>query len=185
MSEQVGIYDVQVIRSNQGENLIAWLNDNHFHFEEQDTQVFEEYVRHDWCFVVAQIDPTRGQEQEITSQGLVAPLTLRFQTASPVYPLALTALSGHETQILIYLYSEYKWQNDGRLNLQFARQIRFPQRSRLIANVEPEGFFSPSDLALPYLCKFKGTLSPEEMREDLVFRLAETNDPYPQATIVW
>jgi hypothetical protein len=185
MSEQVGIYDVQVIRSNWGEDLIAWLNDNHFHFEEQDTRVFDEYVRRGWCFVVAQIDPSRGPEQEIQPQGLADPLILRFRTGAPVYPLALTALSGHETQVLIYMYSEYKWQNDGRLNLHFPRRAHLPQSSSLIASVEPQGFFSPSELALPYLCKFKDTLSPEQMQEDLVFRLAETNDPYPKATIVW
>ena len=185
MSEQVGIYDVQVIRSNRGEDLIAWLNDNHFHFEEQDTRIFDEYVRRGWCFVVAKIDPSRGPEQEIQPQGLVDPLILRFRAGAPVYPLALTALSGHETQILIYMYSEYKWQNDGRLSLQYARRARLPQSSSLMANVEPQGFFSPSDLASPYLCKFEGTLSPEQMQEDLVFRLAETNDPYPKATIVW
>lgn len=58
-------------------------------------------------------------------------------------------------------------------------------RNRLYGEVEPAGFFSGSDLALPYLCKFKGTLTPEQMREDLTLALAADSRSYRQRIITW
>jgi hypothetical protein len=55
----------------------------------------------------------------------------------------------------------------------------------LVAGVEPAGYFSRADLALPYLCRFGGTLTPEGMREDLVFTRAENNEPYPKRIFIW
>jgi hypothetical protein len=44
-----------------------------------------------------------------------------------MYPLALTPTSGHETQVLLYVLSERKWQNDGRLDLHYAGRARLPR----------------------------------------------------------
>jgi hypothetical protein len=78
-----------------------------------------------------------------------------------------------------------EWQNDGRLALHHAVRTRLPQREDLVDGVEPEGFFSRADLALPYLCRFDGRPTPEEMREDLVFTRAEDNKPYPKRIFIW
>jgi hypothetical protein len=184
-AEQVGIYDVQVVEAHQAGDLIGWLNQNRFQFDKEDTQVFDEYVRRGWCFVVARIDPSSGTGEQVVSGGLAAPLIMRFPVEAPVYPLVLTSTSGHETQIRLYLFSEHKWQNDGRLNLYYARRTRLPRRDELLSDVEPERFFSQADLALPYLCGFTGTLSPGQMRADLSFTLAEDDDPYPKRVVVW
>lgn len=184
-AEQVGIYGVQVVKADQAGDLIEWLNENRFQFDEEDTQVFDQYLSRGWCFVVAQIDPSSGTDQQkVESEGLAAPLIMRFQAEAPVYPLALTSTSGHETQVRLYLLSEHKWQNDGRLNLYYAGRARLPRRDDLLSDVEPEGFFSDVDLALPYLGGFIGTLTPEQMRQDLVFTLAEDDEPYPKR-VVW
>ena len=173
-AEQVGIYDVQVIKSHRAQDLVEWLTQNRFRFDEEDTRVFDEYLRRGWCFVVARIDRSSGiEEATAMSEGLAAPLIMRFDVDAPVYPLALTSTSGHETQVLLYLLSEQEWQDDGRMGLQFAGRVRLSQRDELRSDVEPAGFFSRADLALPYLCKFKATLTPEQMRQDLVFTSAD------------
>ncbi len=184
-AEQVGVYDVQVVKALDAGELIEWLNQNRFRFDEEDTQVFEQYLQRGWCFVVARIDPSSGTSEQAVSGGLVAPLIMRFQAQVPVYPLTLTATSGHETAVLLYMLSDGKWQNDGRLALQYAGRTRLPRRDDLVSGVEPEGFFSRADLALPYLCRFGGTLTPEQMREDLVFTRAEDNKPYPKRVFIW
>jgi hypothetical protein len=185
-SEQVGIYDVRVIRADQATQLIQWLNQNQFQFDETDTQVFDEYLRRGWCFVVARIDPSsKVDDQAVVSEGLVAPLIMRFRADAPIYPLALTAASGHSTQILLYVLGESKWRNDGRLALHYAGGGVYLGNEVLKKRVEPEGFFSRADMTPSYLCKFKGTLTPEQMREDLVFALAEDREPYRKHFVTW
>lgn len=184
-AEQVGIYDVQVVKANQSQDLIQWLDQNQFQFDDTDIGVFDQYLQRGWCFVVARINTTRlPEEQEIAAEGLVAPLIVRFEAEDPVYPLALTATSAHETQILLYVLSENKWQNDGRLDLLYASKVNF-DRDRLYRDVEPAGFFSDDDLDLPFLCKFKGTLTPEQMREDLTLTLAGDSRSYGRYRITW
>ena len=41
------------------------------------------------------------------------------------------------------------------------------------------------DAALPYLSKFKGTLAPEQMAEDLVLAPAADNKAYRESVVTW
>jgi hypothetical protein len=111
-------------------------------------------------------------------------LIVRFEAEAPVYPLALTSTAGHETEILLYVLSEDKWQNDGRLELHYAGAGGLDSYG-LIQEVEPEGFFAGTDLDLPLLCKFKGALTPKQMREDLTLTLAADRKPYRKHIIIW
>jgi hypothetical protein len=108
-AEQVGIYDVQVVKANRAEGLVEWLRRNQFQFDDKDTQVFDQYLQRGWRFVAARIDPSRVRDQgEVVSEGLVAPLIVRFAVDTPVYPLALTSTSGHDAQVVLYVLSEDK-----------------------------------------------------------------------------
>ena len=84
--EQVGIYDVQVVEADEAGDLIQWLNEHHFQFDEEDTRVFDEYLRRGWCFVVARVDPTRSADDKFIAEGLVAPLILVFRQLPPCTP---------------------------------------------------------------------------------------------------
>lgn len=191
--EQVGIYDVQVVNAVEAGDLIQWLDQNQFQFGETDTQLFEQYLVQGWCFVVAKIDHARaGEDQVAASEGLVAPLILRFPSEAPVYPLALTSTSGHETQVLLYVLSDRKWQNDGQLALEYAaptgRGVVGHLQSRLEqagAAAEPLGFFSDAERELSYLSKFKGTLTPDEMQSDLFLVPAEDDRSYNRYDVIW
>jgi hypothetical protein len=193
-AEQVGIYDVQVIRSRDAADLIKWLNQHQLHFDEEDTLVFEDYLQRGWYFVVATVDPTAGQGGDsAVDEGLVAPLILRFQAAAPVYPLALTATAGQNTQVLLYLLGEHKWKDDRRLDLYFAGSTRLGilqwiERLDLehgVQAIDPVDFFLDANTELHYLCRYKGTLSPREMREDLTFTPAGDNEPYRRWMLRW
>jgi hypothetical protein len=185
--DQVGIYDVQVVRAGEAGDLIGWLNDNRFQFGEEDTQVFDAYLRRGWYFVVARVDPARTTGRNLTtSEGLVAPLILRFETAAPVYPLALTATAGSDTQVLLYVLGQHKWDNDGRLDLEYAGQARVGRLEAVCREAGPEmAAACLEDAVLPYLCKFKGTLKPAQMAEDLVLAPAEDDEPYRKHVVRW
>jgi len=47
------------------------------------------------------------------------------------------------------------------------------------------GFLAGAKTDLSYLRKFKGTLTAEQMREDLMLALAEDDDPYRKHIITW
>jgi hypothetical protein len=90
----------------------------------KDTTVFDSYVSKGWCFVVAIINPSRGEEEHmIVSEGLAAPLILRFPHTTPIYPLALTGTGGFDTEILVYLASSEKMTAHDRLTLRFAGEM--------------------------------------------------------------
>jgi hypothetical protein len=186
-AEQVGIYDVQVVTTDRATDLIQWLNENQSQFDQTDTQVFDEYLRRGWCFVVARIDASSSDadDQAVVTHGLVAPLIMRFRTEAPVYPLALTATSGHNTQVLLYVLSESKWESGGRLALHYAGGGVHLYHDLLKRGVEPEGFFSQAEIALSYLCKFEDMLTPWQMEEDLVLALAKDREPYREHIIEW
>lgn len=185
----VGGYDVQVIRSDDPGDLIIWLQEYDFHFDEADTQMFQTYINQEWCFVVASIDPikdllsTRGR-----FEGLVSPLVMRFPVERPVYPMALTGSGGFETTVLLYLLSEMKMNSD-HLTLRAAVLLPEDEESifpnEVLEEVDPPGFFTGINLNLSYLSKFKDTLSPSQMKEDFVFTPATNQAVYRETIVEW
>ena len=183
---RVGIYEVSVVRTGDADGLIDWLNKHDFNFGEQDTAVFDSYVSKGWCFVVAIINPITGEnERRIVSEGLAAPLILRFPHEHPIYPVALTGTGGFETEILIYLASSTKMSSHDRLTLRFAGKMYERSLELLSGEIEPEGFFDPKMMNYPYLCKFKDRLTPEKMGQDIIFRQAKDEEPYREHIVKW
>lgn len=186
-AQTVGVYDVRVVKSDTAAGLISWLNENQFQFGDEDKASLDSYVAQGWCFVVANINPAAGKEAgAVVAEGLAAPLILRFATTAPIYPLALTGTSNHETEVLIYLVSDTKMTCDDRLTLRYAGEVdgeRLDQR--LAEGTTPESFFAPHAFAAPYLCKFKSTLSPAQMVQDLTFVKASDNEPYRERLVMW
>jgi len=187
--KQVGIYDVRVVRAGDAQELIAWLNERKFAFAEEDKAAFEAYIKKGWCFVAARVGAGGGEaDSEVVDEGMLAPLVCRFRTDPPVYPLALTSTAGSDTELVIYFGCDRKMACGERLKLDSAWQIHFEFGSQQIReNVEPKGFFDEADLdfAHLYVTKFKGTLSPEQMREDIAFAPATDNEPFEERVVRW
>ena len=185
--QRVGIYDVSVVRSDNTEGLIGWLNKNDFKFGDRDRAAFDSYISKGWCFVVAIINPSTGEkEPRIALEGLAAPLILRFPHTNPTYPVTLTGTGGFETEIVIYLASSTKMTANDRLTLRFAGEMRKGlSRELLSVDIDPEGFFDPKKMNFPYLCKFKDRLTPDRMREDIIFSEAEDDKPYQEHIVKW
>lgn len=209
-AQRVGVYDVKVIRATSAKELVSWLNANGFNYGAEDISAYESYITKGWCFVAAKLNPTKEDgNDKIAAEGLAAPLILRFPHKSPVYPVALTATGNHKTEILIYLVTDTKMQCDNRLKLWFAGTMRSKLHTRpfyLISSatngymhsipvatesnlsstgITPKGFFKADDLDLSYICKFKQTLTPDEMREDIVFKPAQDKSDYRERIIKW
>jgi hypothetical protein len=180
-AETVGIYDVKVIRGDDATTVTKWLKENGFEFGEKDSIVFEEYVKKDWCFVAAKIGKeVNFNSREVISEGLAAPLILRFDTKEAVYPMALTGTTDSDTEVLLYVFSDHKMECGDKLKLKY-----FGERDNLFergvfSTVKPDGFFDNIETKAQKLCKFKGILKPAQMKEDIVFKKAKDNKPYQE-----
>jgi len=188
-AEKVGIYDIKVIRGETAAGIVAWLNENGFAFSDEDAQVFKEYVDRGWCFVVAKVEPSvEAQQSQIVAEGMVAPVIMKFDTETPVYPLALTATTGAETEVLIYTLSDKKLTCGERLKLRFAGEAE--AKSVLdplltVGEVEKPSLFDDVPEKSMMLCKFKERLTPAEMKNDIEFEFGPDNDPYVERKVVW
>ena len=188
-SEQVGIYDVTVIRGDSAEAIVAWLTENGFAFGNEDEAVFADYVARNWCFVAAKVRTDEAiKEERIAAEGMAAPLVLTFPTDKPVYPLALTATAGVETEILLYTLSPNKPSCGDRLELRHAHETNTDSVRNSLYVGDTEETIRPME-SLPdkpmILCKFKGTLTTAQMREDLVLTPAPDNTLYRESMWVW
>jgi hypothetical protein len=184
--QHVGVYDVRVVASTDASELVSWLNENEFQFTDADEAVFDDYISAGWSFVVANVSSSADTtEEDVISMGLVAPLILRFPSAVPVYPLALTATAGRNTEVLLYVVSDHKATSDDRLTLEYAynREDRLHVMGYL-AGVEPEGFFD-RESTLSYLTKFNGVLTPFRMQQDLVLARAANDHSYRERIVRW
>jgi hypothetical protein len=173
-AETVGIYDVKVIRGGDAGAVTQWLNDNGFGFEESDSEVFDQYVKKGWCFVTAKVNKKVDSNSEVAiSEGLAAPLILRFDSKKAIYPMALTGTTGVETEVLLYILADHKMKCGERLKLTFFGETTSPFK-----RTDSSEFFRDIKTESWQMSKFKGTLSPDQMKEDIVFNQAKDDKPY-------
>ena len=196
-SQQTGTYEIKVIRAKTAADVLAWLNENSFRFGPHDEAAVQAYLDKGWVFTVAKVRMSEKPPSVIhLSNGLADPLILRFPSANPIYPLALTATGGHDTEVLIYLASDIPRTCDGRLSLRFggsardgvSRSLHFIMPDNLNM-CENQDFWTNDELSGRYhftrLAKFKGTLTPEQMRKDLEFLPDPNQTDYREHIYRW
>ena len=183
-SESVGIYDAKVVSSSDAGELVGWLNEKGFQFQDADEAVFRDYVSRGWCFVTAHVRPDAASEHQPVN-GLADPLILRFPTKEAVYPLALTGTTGHETEVLIYILSKTKMLCGDRLRLKHAGEASGSSIRRLLRVDNEAAAKLLADAGLYYVTKFKSRLSPSQMETDLTFTSAADNNAYRALEVVW
>jgi hypothetical protein len=149
--ERVGPYEVKVIRGTSSAEVVAWLSENGFRFEDGDRKAFDGYVSRGWVFVAAKLDTGAKGARGL----MVPPLSLIFPTRQVVYPLALTATAGQPVEILLYVNAPWRADVGDRLPLLYSE-----------------------DSGGGYLTKFRGVMTPEQMREDMVIKRAQSNSSY-------
>jgi len=183
--EQVGAYDVKVVKSTDSQKLTDWLNANSFRFGATDTKAFDGYIRRGWCFVVAKLRPERmDKEDGRYTEGLVDPFIFKFAAQQAIYPLALTATTGRETEILLYVLGERKMECGGRLEMTFAGRMDAPPFHFYKQSEFPPLLLSVNRTNL-FLTKFTGRLTAQAMAEDLVLRFASDNRPFRKRVFQW
>lgn len=159
--ERVGSYEAKVLRAGSPEELVSWLKQGGFAFSERDLAVFAAYIQRGWLFVTAQLQ--RGAKGE--KNGMIPPLFLRFPTQEATYPLALTGSSGHDTEVLLYVFAPARVDSSDRLPLRYSNEWDgMPPFSDSLNWKGPV-----------YITKFRGRLTPSQMASDLSLQYAASN----------
>lgn len=187
----VGAHDYSVVRSGNANALVTWLRERDFAIGPEEEAIIGNYVRHGWCFVATRLDL---KSQGPLSSRLAAPILLRFPSANPVYPMALTGSGGHATEVLLHVFAEHPVDSDGKISRRFSgpsKNLRGGFRNQwLMRNaVESNGLIiisEPSpELDLPWLTTFHQTLETHEMREDIILRPNQDPEPYRRLKWIW
>jgi len=121
----VGAYEVTVLSATNAASLGEWLDARHFSFPKEKQNVLDDYVKKQWYFVAAKIDPTqngfvlqhgplkRGPDRGAISlstrkklaSGELHPLVISFPSEKCVFPLAISAVNGKPSEVSLYVLS--------------------------------------------------------------------------------
>lgn len=162
--ERVGPYETKVVRASSTADMIGWLRESGFAFDDRDRVVIDEYILRGWVFVTAKLD----QGAKGARGRMVPPLLLQFASRDVTYPLALTGTGGHVTEVLLYVFALTRMDAGDRLPLHFSGKWEG----------DPPLSGSLKWTAPVYVTKFRGQLAPDQMRSDLVLKPAPGNVSY-------
>ena len=181
---RVGRIDYQVVFPTDPGALEKWLREHGFGFNEGDRAPIAAYVKAGWHFVALRLKPEPGEKLAAPD-----PIILRFDAPQPVYPLALTATIGQPVEVLLHVFASGPVDAGIGMTKRFSGPVGSGGtiEQYLILAHEPEGFFPDSswEFRLPHLTTFKETLTPERMREDIVFQPARDPAPYREERSAW
>lgn len=167
-----GKLDVKVIAataSGDGAAVRNWLNENGFAFGAEDNAIFDQHVKRGWVFAVARLD------DDAPAARLTPPLLLRFPTRQAVYPLALTGSGGARTQVDLYTLASSPLTPAKPQRARYADElIRIKSAGELLAGAKTNGWATREVWPERHLAFYEMYLSPEDMKEDLLFTSAPT-----------
>lgn len=83
---QAGRFEVTILKAGDPDALSDWMKANDFHLPPETRPAVEAYVREDWVFAAMKVRRGGGR-----SSGPLHPVTFRFPSEKPVYPMRLTA----------------------------------------------------------------------------------------------
>lgn len=187
-AESVGIYEAKVIKGDSGAAIAEWLKENGFGYGKAEEAIFDDYAKDGWCFVAAKVS-TKADPNAVkpTRDGLADPLILRFDVPKPVYPMRLTGTAQNSTEVVLYVFADHKMDCGGKLKVTYAdkKQWLFSGDNNFRYYVEPVGFWGNTGSKTTFKTKFKGKLTPEQMKQDIVFTPAKNDEPYREYVYGW
>jgi Uncharacterized protein conserved in bacteria (DUF2330) len=155
----VGAYEVAVLSARNAASLGEWLDAHHFIFPKENQGVLDNYVKRQWYFVAARIDPNQSgftlvagapkqtpiptSTRKQLASGELHPLVISFPSDKCVFPLAISAVNGKPSEVSLYVLSaepamspvifEKKWEAYRRERAEWIRQR--PERQRKLEEV--------------------------------------------------
>jgi HEAT repeat protein len=121
----VGAYEVTVLSATNAAALGEWLQAHRFAFPKEKQEVLDGYIKKQWYFVAAKINPNEngfviarglpktGPDSTAISpsirkelaNGELHPLVISFPSEKCVFPLAISAVNGKPSEVSLYVLS--------------------------------------------------------------------------------
>ena len=116
-SLEVAEFHVDIVHARDGGGFVSWLRARDYGVDEKAAPVFQQYVDREFYFVAVRIREGAVGEaaggEGVVSGGLT-PLAISFETASPFYPLAVSAISSApENELLLLTVTPWRAAPDG------------------------------------------------------------------------
>lgn len=147
LKNQARPFDVEVLQIRDKGRLLSWLGHNGYSASSRQLSLLEEYIARGWVFTAIHVGPYVDNSP---SEGWLPAIWLSFGTKEPVYPLRISSLNGGNTDLVLCLQSEQRFENP---------------LLRTECSV---------DHKRERLTRFTARLSPEQMTRDIVFKPAGT-----------
>ncbi len=178
--QEIGSYELAVLEAENSEALNDWLESNGFaDLSEDDRAVISDYIIDGWCFVAAKL------RREEDGYSRPHPLSMSFATDEPVYPVRLTATTGSDVYLELFVIADRRAICE-KLTLEVSDKYIL-QRERissysgkvslaaLVSNSFGQEIGHPAAQEHMWdgcvLSKLSGTLMPKQMNEDLALHM--------------
>jgi hypothetical protein len=101
---EIGNYEIFVLKADKAEALDEWLNINGFAaLNKNDESIVNDYIKDNWCFVAAKLK--RNEDGGLSQPH---PIAMTFPSQKAIYPIKLTSTATDSLYIEIYVISEEK-----------------------------------------------------------------------------
>lgn len=164
----IGVFETTTIASRDAKALQTWLRDNGFAVSTNSDSAIENYVKENWVFVAVKIRRDKADSEISAPQ----PLSFTFKTEKPVYPMQLTGANNQPLSVELYVFGQARAEAS-HFKVVSCTRPAYPASSDYWSYRTPEQLQIVHPLLQkwvkdsPVVTKLVGTLTPEQMREDV------------------
>lgn len=98
-TKRVGIFDIQVLASNNSEALANWLSDHKYQYPKNQSYILDSYIENGWYFTAIKVNASLAAESSVSSKlktGHATPLKFTFKSEKIVFPLKISSVVSEE-----------------------------------------------------------------------------------------
>lgn len=166
--ERVGTFDVSVITSKNPAAMVEWLRTNQFAVTPNIQRAISDYVRDGWVFAVSKL-----HRENTAGAGAIHPLSFTFQSATPTYPMRLTAEGSKRLRVELYVFGPGR-ATAKDFNVERCAAVSFPPKKRYHSTLSEIMIVHPT-LAdwvqgSSTVTKLTASLTPRQMGQDVCIR---------------
>ncbi len=152
---------MDIISSDTSSALIDWLNKNGYTFPQDAGQVISYYIGRQYYFIAMKVKKENSNNP--TYYMGIKPIHIHFSTDTIIYPLRISSIStAAQTEVLLYIFDRRSWEYP-KFSIEYSSYLKpedYAEFSSLYKLLNGKSF---------YLTKVRALLSPDDMREDIVF----------------